>query len=559
MELETMGWISLIPAIIAIVLSFATKNTIVALIAACLVGTLAAGQGILGLPTLIKEATGNTSFSWVMLLNLYIAIIVAFFHKTGAIQGFSDWVHRKNMKRKGVQLMAWFLGIFVYFSDSFSPLFVGTVMRDISDKARISKEKLSYIADSTAAPVSVLVPITGWAAYLMGLAVGIGSIVTQDDASALFVKAIPFNFYPLFAVIMVGLVASGIVKDFGPMKKAELRAINEGKVLRDGATPLIGKELLEMEVAEGIKTRVFLNFVLPVLLIISIIWLCIGWLPFCGLKVLKPQEALVLTLFGKYVGTLKDDGFYFVNPFCTSVNPAAKTKLNQSGDVDGGAQKAFAVTVKNEISVGEASSKKISLKIMTLNNNRQKINDCLGNPVEIGIAVMWRVTDTAKAVFNVDNYKEYLSLQCDSALRNIVRIYPYDVAPNVDTTGDGVADEGSLRGSSEVVASRIRDEIQQKVADAGLEVIEARITYLAYAQEIAAVMLQRQQASAIIDARKMIVDGAVGMVEMALNQLSENNVVELDEERKAAMVSNLLVVLCGNKDAQPIVNSGSIY
>ena len=192
-------------------------------------------------------------------------------------------------------------------------------------------------------------------------------------------------------------------------------------------------------------------------------------------------------------------------------------------------------------------------------NNRQKINDCLGNPVEIGIAVMWRVTDTAKAVFNVDNYKEYLSLQCDSALRNIVRIYPYDVAPNVDTTGDGVADEGSLRGSSEIVAGRIRDEIQQKVADAGLEIIEARITYLAYAPEIAAVMLQRQQASAIIDARKMIVDGAVGMVEMALERLNENNVVELDEERKAAMVSNLLVVLCGNHDAQPVVNSGSLY
>lgn len=269
MELETMGWISLLPAIIAIVLSFATKNTIVALIAACLVGTLAAGQGIMGLPTLIKEATGTTSFSWVMLLNLYIAIIVAFFHKTGAIQGFSDWVHSKNLKRKGVQLMAWFLGIFVYFSDSFSPLFVGTVMRDISDRAKISKEKLSYIADSTAAPVSVLVPITGWAAYLMGLAIGIGTIATQEDASKLFLKAIPFNFYPIFAVLLVGLVASGIVKDFGPMKKAELRAMNEGKVLRDGATPLIGKELLEMEVAEGIKTRVFLNFVLPILLIIT--------------------------------------------------------------------------------------------------------------------------------------------------------------------------------------------------------------------------------------------------------------------------------------------------
>ncbi|EEC90926.1 SPFH domain-containing protein [Holdemanella biformis] len=293
------------------------------------------------------------------------------------------------------------------------------------------------------------------------------------------------------------------------------------------------------------------------LFIIGVVWLCIGWIPFLGLKVLKPQEALVLTLFGKYVGTLKDAGFYYVNPFCQAVNPAAKTKLNQSGDVDDGSKKSIFQTQNN--STVEMASKKVSLKIMTLNNNRQKINDCLGNPVEIGIAVMWRVTDTAKAVFNVDNYKEYLSLQCDSALRNIVRIYPYDVAENVDTTGDGIADEGSLRGSSEVVASRIRDEIQCKVKDAGLEIIEARITYLAYAPEIAAVMLQRQQASAIIDARKMIVDGAVGMVEMALDRLNENGVVELDEERKAAMVSNLLVVLCGNHDAQPVVNSGSLY
>ena len=279
------------------------------------------------------------------------------------------------------------------------------------------------------------------------------------------------------------------------------------------------------------------------------------WVPM-GLKVLKPQEALVLTLFGKYVGTLKGEGFYFVNPFCTAVNPAAKTKLNQSGDVD---SHSGPLTLKSATGSSETLSNKISLKIMTLNNNRQKINDCLGNPVEIGIAVMWRVVDTAKAAFNVDNYKEYLSLQCDSALRNIVRVYPYDVAPNVDTTGDGVADEGSLRGSSEVVAARIRDEIQSRVNEAGIEIIEARITYLAYAPEIAAVMLQRQQASAIIDARKMIVDGAVGMVEMALERLSENDVVELDNERKAAMVSNLLVVLCGNPDAQPVVNSGSLY
>ena len=292
------------------------------------------------------------------------------------------------------------------------------------------------------------------------------------------------------------------------------------------------------------------------LTLISCVWFVFGWIFFLGLKVLKPQEALVLTLFGKYVGTLKNSGFYFVNPFCTAVNPAAGTKLNQSGDVKvlGAKQSSGGADVSVDI-----PTKKISLKIMTLNNNRQKINDCLGNPVEIGIAVMWRVVDTAKAVFNVDNYKEYLSLQCDSALRNIVRIYPYDIAPNVDTTGDGIADEGSLRGSSEVVAARIKDEIQDKVSEAGIEILEARITYLAYAPEIAAVMLQRQQASAIIDARKMIVEGAVGMVEMALQRLDEKHTVELDEERKAAMVSNLLVVLCGNQNAQPVINSGSLY
>ncbi len=297
----------------------------------------------------------------------------------------------------------------------------------------------------------------------------------------------------------------------------------------------------------------------PVLLILSIVVLAVCWIPLCGLRVLKPQEALVLTLFGKYVGTLKGEGFYFINPFCSSVNPAAHTKLNQSGDVSQQANILLAGADAAAASVNVATSNKISLKIMTLNNSRQKINDCLGNPVEIGIAVTWKIVDTAKAVFNVDNYKEFLSLQCDSALRNIVRLYPYDVAPNVDTTGDGVADEGSLRGSSEVVASRIRDEIQSRVDEAGIEVVEARITYLAYATEIAAVMLQRQQASAIIDARKMIVDGAVGMVEMALERLNQNNLVELDEERKAAMVSNLLVVLCGNHDAQPIVNTGSLY
>lgn len=294
------------------------------------------------------------------------------------------------------------------------------------------------------------------------------------------------------------------------------------------------------------------------LLVCGIVIFVLGWIPMAGLKVLKPQEALVLTLFGDYKGTIRDAGFYFVNPFCSAVNPAAATKLAQSGD-GANVTHVNATAAANAQQAAEAASKKISLKAMTLNNGRQKINDCLGNPVEIGIAVIWKVTDTAKAVFNVDNYKEYLSLQCDSALRNIVRIYPYDVANDVDTTGDGQADEGSLRGSAEVVAERIKQEIQTKVADAGLEIIEARITYLAYAPEIASVMLQRQQASAIIDARKMIVDGAVGMVEMALERLNEKQLVDLDEERKAAMVSNLLVVLCGNHDAQPVVNSGSLY
>lgn len=288
-------------------------------------------------------------------------------------------------------------------------------------------------------------------------------------------------------------------------------------------------------------------------LFIGIIAIPIGFIFLAGLKIIKPQEALVLTLFGKYSGSIKEDGFYFVNPFSVAVNPASETKLEQSGDVD---KKSVNLVEKNDYSV---PNKKISLKIMTLNNSRQKINDVLGNPVEIGVAVMWKVVDTSKAVFNVDNYKEYLSLQCDSAVRNIVRTYPYDVATGIDTTGDGEPDEGSLRGSSEVVVEKIRKEIQKRVNDAGLEIIEARITYLAYAPEIAAAMLQRQQASAVVDARKLIVEGAVGMVDMALEKLNEKNIVELDEERKAAMVSNLLVVLCGNKDSQPIVNSGSLY
>lgn len=338
----------------------------------------------------------------------------------------------------------------------------------------------------------------------------------------------------------------------------------EEKILtgkKHGMAALLGIIVLFMLALAGIIFGAVMieNDENPVLFISGMALVVLASILCGGLKVLKPQEALVLTLFGNYVGTLKEAGFYYVNHFCSSVNPAARTRLSQSGDVSDSTAMLAIAAGKAAGAGAETASKKISLKVMTLNNSKQKINDCLGNPIEIGIAVTWRVVNTAKAVFEVDNYKEFLSLQCDSALRDIVRIYPYDVAPNVDTTGDGVADEGSLRGSSEIVAARIRDEIQDRVEEAGMEIIEARITYLAYATEIAAVMLQRQQASAIIDARKMIVDGAVGMVEMALERLNENHTVELDEERKAAMVSNLLVVLCGNRDAQPVVNSGSLY
>ena len=308
--------------------------------------------------------------------------------------------------------------------------------------------------------------------------------------------------------------------------------------------------LLILVAAFKMPFRNFLGFISLILFFASLI-------NYAGFKVLGPQEAIVLTLFGKYIGTIRENGFYYVNPFSSRVNPAARTKLGQSADVDSN-RSGSASTSRTSQSL-EIPSKKISLKVMTLSNSRQKVNDVLGNPVEIGIAVMWKVVNTASAVFNVDNYKEYLSLQCDAALRDIVRLYPYDIAQNIDTTGDGLPDDGSLRGSSRIVANRIKEEIQKKVKFAGLEILDARITYLAYAPEIAQAMLRRQQASATVDARTMIVDGAVDMVKMALDKLSSEEIVNLDEEKKAAMVSNLLVVLCSNNEVSPIVNSGNLY
>ncbi len=262
---------------------------------------------------------------------------------------------------------------------------------------------------------------------------------------------------------------------------------------------------------------------LTALIFVGVALLIVSFIVLGGFRLLRPNEAYVLTLFGKYYGTIKRDGFFWVNPFCSAVNPARVVGV----------------------------SKKLSLKAMTLNNEKQKVNDEEGNPIEISVVVIWRIVNTSRAVFNVDNYMAYISTQCDAAIRQVARQYPYDVSTN--------GDEKSLRGSAQEVADILRSEIQTRVDMAGIEIIEARISHLAYAPEIAAAMLQRQQASAIIAARQKIVEGAVSMVQMALDKLSSENIVELDDERKAQMVSNLLVVLCGNKDAQPIVNSGTIY
>lgn len=271
---------------------------------------------------------------------------------------------------------------------------------------------------------------------------------------------------------------------------------------------------------------------------------------FAGLKVVHPNEAAVYTIFGKYYGTIKEAGFYCINPFVTCYNPSAASALDEIAT-------AFvkpSTTDKTGAGVATTgnSSKKISTKTNTLNNRKQKVNDALGNPVIIGAAVIWRVANPTKAVFNVENYYKYLSTQCDAIIRNNARLYPYDVM------GEN-SDEKTLRASSQEIAENMKVELQEKVAEAGIEIKEVRITDLAYSDEIAAAMLQKQQATAIVAARQEIVEGAVGMVKMAIDQLADNEVVVLDEERKAAMVSNLLVVLCGSKEAQPVVNSSSIY
>ena len=285
-------------------------------------------------------------------------------------------------------------------------------------------------------------------------------------------------------------------------------------------------------------------------------------LPFCfgGLRSVRPNEALVLTLFGKYHGTINKPGYFFVNPFSRYNNPAYDAQMASGTSESSEDLKSALFGGKSGTRTTKNRAKKtISLKRSTLDNGTQKVNDALGNPVIIGAIVLWHVEDPTKAVFNVENYTEFLSIQTDTTILNTARLYPYDVFDDgLDEDGDGKAEQ-TLRGSAQEIAVKMRDELAEKVAFAGLVIEEVRITHLSYSEEIAAAMLQRQQASAIIAARAKIVDGAVSMVKMAIDKLNEDEIVNLDEERKAQMVSNLLVVLCGNKDAQPIVNSGSIY
>lgn len=287
----------------------------------------------------------------------------------------------------------------------------------------------------------------------------------------------------------------------------------------------------------------FKNYVLGALLfVVSLIGIILFSILCAGFHILNPNEAMVFTLFGKYYGTIKNAGFYYLHPFASSMKTV---KVAEQAIAENNTQ-------AGQNNASTMRKKKISTKTLTLNNQKQKVNDVLGNPIIIGSIVIWKVVNPTKAIFNVEDYETFLSIQCDSTIRNITRLYPYD-------TMEEDSDEKTLRGSSKEIAESMREELQKKVEAAGLWIQEVRITHLSYAEEIAAAMLQRQQAVAVIAARQKIVEGAVSMVEMAINQLSEEEIVVLDEERKAAMVSNLLVVLCGNKEAQPIVNSGSIY
>lgn len=296
------------------------------------------------------------------------------------------------------------------------------------------------------------------------------------------------------------------------IQNAAVAPIREERLHARAGLPVLLLEVPLLLAAAGLAV-VYLPEAWKLSALVFVLWAMI-WLG--GLIAVAPNEARVIQLFGRYLGTVHDDGLFWVNPFTTK--------------------------------------RKVSVRVRNFDSDKLKVNDFKGNPIEIGAVVVWKVVDTAEAVFEVDNFEHYVEVQTEAALRNLATRYPYDTFEEHDHE-HGIA----LRSHAAQIAEELKREVQERLAKAGVEVIEARISHLAYAQEIASAMLQRQQADAIIAARRKIVDGAVGMVEMALADLSRKNVIHLDEERKAAMVSNLLVVLCSNSNAQPVVNAGTLY
>ena len=272
----------------------------------------------------------------------------------------------------------------------------------------------------------------------------------------------------------------------------------------------------------------------------------------CGFFSLQPGQARVLVLFGNYVGTVRESGFYWVNPFYSHSLGSDGTGASIDVSLEEGTPSVKAAAAA---AAAKALSTKVSLRARTLNGDRLKVNDKMGNPIEIATVVVWHVADTAKALFDVDHYPSYVSMQTETALRHVASIYAYDHMEDDDASNSSI----TLRSNIEEVSATLKEELDRRLAPAGVSVDDARLTHLAYAPEIAQAMLRRQQAEAIIAARKKIVEGAVSMVDMALKELSEGGVVEFDDDRKAVMASNLMVVLCGESEAQPVLNTGSLY
>ncbi len=294
------GILSLAPAVIALVLAFVTRDALLSILVGVLVGIVITGQNIVtGFTGLLQSALGNADFIWVLAIEVFIGIMVAYFQKSGAIQSFADLIGKFNLKAKGAAALSYALGIFIFFSDYFSPLYVGNVMRPVTDKARVSREKLAYICDSTSAPICCLIPFTSWGIYVAGLVVGIGAITDASMGQSAIVHAAPYNLYCIFALVLCGLFSCRIIPDFGPMKKAEKRAMEEGKVVADGATPLLSRELDNIKPKEGIQPNLLINFLAPAVIVIGI---TIGTYVILGSA--KTLEAFVVAVAYQFVTLL---------------------------------------------------------------------------------------------------------------------------------------------------------------------------------------------------------------------------------------------------------------